>query len=196
VLHPAFGGCPARQQQICCLSRGHSVGQWRRLELPPLRTTGHSREACPPRRRGSGNPARGMGRSRRFKEWIPAFAGMTTAWSADASQMTPLPPAEHRLRGTCTCRAGPAFRLADLNGGLEGEPCATLSCVFSRRRLVVERGRADLNVVGHVTNRAGQPLPGPLLLKLISAHIFCWKTGVVAFSPNGAAYQSPGQRPG
>jgi len=33
----------------------------------------------------------GETRFRRFAEWIPAFAGMTAAWNARVSQMTPLP---------------------------------------------------------------------------------------------------------
>ena len=57
--------------------------RFRGAESREVRTTGHSREG--------GNPAPGLGGSARFAEWIPAFAGMTAGWSADASQMTPLP---------------------------------------------------------------------------------------------------------
>jgi hypothetical protein len=38
-----------------------------------------------------------MGTFRRFAEWIPAFAGMTTAWSVDTLQMMALPKREHKF---------------------------------------------------------------------------------------------------
>jgi hypothetical protein len=62
---------------------------WCHLGLEALRSTSHSREACP-REGGERESNPYIAHFRRFAQWIPALAGMTAPCNIRVSGMTPV----------------------------------------------------------------------------------------------------------